>query len=127
MHKAKQYLRTTVDQLRQGLVAPAVAGLKLVITWSVTIDDDIASGIIRVAEDGEETGDAGVADSSDLTPWPPMATVGSNAGHWAVSPSVSCRPPGSRSWSCHHQICWTKGASRKSRQAWLCLNDDVSS
>jgi nucleotide-binding universal stress UspA family protein len=66
MHKAKQYLHTTVEHLRAGLVAPAVAGLKLAITWSVTIDDDFASGIIRVAEDGEEMHDVGVAGSSDL-------------------------------------------------------------
>jgi len=66
IHKAKQYLRSTVDHLRQGLVAPAVADLKLAITWSVTIDDDIASGIIRVAEDGKEMGDVGISGSSDL-------------------------------------------------------------
>lgn len=73
MHKAKQYLRTTVDHLREGLVAPLVAELKLTITWSVTIDDDIASGIIRVAEDGEEMHDVGGVDSSDLIA---MATHG---------------------------------------------------
>jgi nucleotide-binding universal stress UspA family protein len=66
MHKARQYLRTTVDHQRQGLVAPEVAALKLAMTWSVTIDDDIASGIIRVAEDGKEMGDVGTAGSSDL-------------------------------------------------------------
>ncbi len=33
MHKAKQYLRTTVEHLHEGLVAPAVADLKLAITW----------------------------------------------------------------------------------------------
>lgn len=66
MHKAKEYLRTTVEHLHAGLVAPPVADLKLAITWSVTIDDDIASGIIRVAEDGEETHGVGIADSSDL-------------------------------------------------------------
>jgi nucleotide-binding universal stress UspA family protein len=73
MHKARQYLRTTVDHLREGLVAPEVAPLKLAMTWSVTIDDDIASGIIRVAEDGKETHDIGVAGSSDLIA---MATHG---------------------------------------------------
>lgn len=73
MHKAKQYLSTTVEHIRQGLVAPPVADLKLVMSWSVTIDDDVASGIIRVAEDGEDTAGAGVFDGADLIA---MATHG---------------------------------------------------
>jgi len=82
MHKAKQYLRTTVEHLRAGLVAPAVADLKLAITWSVTIDDDIASGIIRVAEEGEETQDAGGSGGSDLIA---MATHGySGLQRWTL-------------------------------------------
>jgi len=66
MHRARQYLRTTVDHLRAGLVSPALAALKLVLTWSVTIDDDNASGIIRVAEGGAEMGDVGIGGTSDL-------------------------------------------------------------
>ncbi len=82
MHKAKQYLRTTVEHLHAGLVAPAVADLKLAITWSVTIDDDIASGIIRVAEQGQETHNVDVADSSDLIA---MATHGySGVQRWTL-------------------------------------------
>ena len=82
MHKAKQYLRTTVEHLRAGLVAPAVADLKLAITWSVTIDDDIASGIIRVAEEGEEAHDAGGSGGSDLIA---MATHGySGLQRWTL-------------------------------------------
>jgi nucleotide-binding universal stress UspA family protein len=73
MHKAKQYLSSTVEHIREGLIARPVADLKLAITWSVTIDDDIASGIIRIAEDGEETEVAGVLDGSALIA---MATHG---------------------------------------------------
>jgi nucleotide-binding universal stress UspA family protein len=73
MHKAKQYLSTTVEHLREGLVASPVADLHLTITWSVTIDDDIASGIIRMAEDGEGTEGAGVFGGCDLIA---MATHG---------------------------------------------------
>lgn len=73
MHKAKRYLGATVEHLREGLVASPVADLKLAITWSVTIDDDIASGIIRVAENGEDTQDTGVSGSSGLIA---MATHG---------------------------------------------------
>lgn len=73
MHKAKQYLSATVEHIREGLVASPVADLKLALTWSVTIDDDIASGIIRVAENGEDTQGIGVCDGSDLIA---MATDG---------------------------------------------------
>lgn len=66
MHTAKQYLSSTAEHLRAGLVASPVADFKLAITWSVTIDDDIASGIIRVAEDGEDTEGTGVFGGSDL-------------------------------------------------------------
>lgn len=73
MHKAKQYLSTTVAHLHAWLVGSPIADLHLVITWSVTIDDDIASGIIRVAEDGEDTEGAGVSSRCDVIA---MATHG---------------------------------------------------
>lgn len=104
MHKAKQYLSTTVEHIREGLVASPVADLKLAMTWSVTIDDDIASGIIRVAEDGEDTAGTGVFDGSDLIA---MATHGySGWQRWALGsitervlratrlPLLIVRPPG---------------------------------
>ena len=70
MRKAKQYLSATVEHIRNGLVASPVAELKLAMTWSVTIDDDIASGIIRIAEDGQDTEGAGAFDGSDLIAMP---------------------------------------------------------
>jgi len=82
IHKAKQYLSTTVEHIREGLVASPVADLKLAMTWSVTIDDDIAAGIIRVAEDGEDAEGAGVFGGSDLIA---MATHGySGLQRWAM-------------------------------------------
>ncbi len=60
MHEAKQYLGTTVEQIHAGLVASPIADIQLAITWSVTLDEDIASGIIRVAESGEDAEGAGV-------------------------------------------------------------------
>ncbi len=77
MHKAKQYLKATVGHIREGLVASPVADLKLALTWSVTIDDDIASGIIRVAEGGEDTQGIEASDSSDLIA---MATYSGTTG-----------------------------------------------
>jgi len=59
-----------------------VADLKLPITWSVTIDDDIAAGIIRVAEDGEGAEGVEVCDGSDVIV---MATHGySGLQRWAM-------------------------------------------
>jgi|SRR5579885_2653164 nucleotide-binding universal stress UspA family protein len=66
MHKAKQYLIHTVQQLREGFVAPAIAPLHLTLTWSVAIDDDIASGILRVAESGEDAEGAAAPARCDL-------------------------------------------------------------
>lgn len=51
---AREYLSSTVEAIREGSIAGSVTGLKLSLTWSVTIDDDIAGGIIRVAESGVE-------------------------------------------------------------------------
>ncbi len=77
MHKAKQYLSATVGHIREGLVASPVTDLKLALTWSVTIDDDVASGIVRVAEGGEGTQGMEASDSSDLIA---MATYGGATG-----------------------------------------------
>ena len=82
MHKAKQYLSATVGHIREGLVASPVADLKLAITWSVTIADDIAEGILRVAEGGEDTQGAGIFGGADLIA---MATHGySGLQRWAM-------------------------------------------
>jgi nucleotide-binding universal stress UspA family protein len=82
MHKAKQYLSSMVKQVREGLVAGPVADLKLAITWSVTIDDDIATSIIRMAEDGEGMEDFGGSGSSDVIA---MTTHGySGLQRWAT-------------------------------------------
>ncbi|HJT59208.1 MAG TPA: universal stress protein [Ktedonobacteraceae bacterium] len=65
LHDARQYLRSTVEEIRAGLVADYGADLKLSITWSITIDDDIAAGIVRVAENGEDAEGAGVFGGCD--------------------------------------------------------------
>lgn len=82
LQKAKKYLSSTVEHIREGLVASSVADLKLSITWSVTIDDDIAAGIIRVAENGEDAEGAGVFGRCDVIA---MATHGySGVQRWAM-------------------------------------------
>src|SRR6266567_1266326 len=48
------------------LAAPAQANLKLPVTWSVAIDTDVAEGIVRVAENGEDAEGAGVFGRCDV-------------------------------------------------------------
>ena len=82
IYKARQYLIETVKQIREGLVASPLVALKLAITWSITIDDDCAAGIIRVAEEGEDALESGVPTRSDVIA---MATHGSSGfERWAM-------------------------------------------
>jgi nucleotide-binding universal stress UspA family protein len=80
--KAKRYLSATVEHLHEGLTVPAVADLKLTITWSVAVDTDVARAIIRLAENGEDTEGAGVFGGCDVIA---MATHGySGLQRWAM-------------------------------------------
>jgi len=82
LHKAKRYLSSTVEHLREGLVTPAVADLKVPVTWSVAVDTDVASALIRVAENGEDAEGAGVFGGCDLIA---MATHGyGGIQRWAM-------------------------------------------
>jgi nucleotide-binding universal stress UspA family protein len=82
LYKAKRYLNATVEQMRAGLVAPAVTDLALPVTWSVVIDTDVAAGIVRVAENGEDAEGAGVFGRCDVIA---MATHGrGGVQRWAM-------------------------------------------
>jgi len=82
LYKAKGYLSATLDHIREGLVAPAIADLKLTITWSVAVDTDVAEGLIRVAENGEDAEGAGVFGGCDVIA---MATHGyGGIQRWAM-------------------------------------------
>jgi len=82
LYKAKRYLSSTVEQIHEGLVAPAIANLKLLITWSVAVDTDVAAGIVRVAENGEDAEGAGVFGRCDVIA---MATHGRGGmQRWAM-------------------------------------------
>ena len=88
LQQAEQSLNSSVEEIRDGLMADYEADLKLTIPWSVTIDDDIAAGIVRVAETG--TGAEGVrgSDGYDIIA---MATHGySGLQKWATG-SISER------------------------------------
>ena len=82
LHKAKHYLSATVEHLHEGLTAPGVADLNLGITWSIAVDTDVASAIIRLAENGEDAQGAGAFGGCDVIA---MATHGySGLQHWAM-------------------------------------------
>ena len=66
LHRAKTYLETTVQHIREGLVAPVVKQLGLTISWSVAVDPDVAGAILQTAENGEEITGAGVFGTCDL-------------------------------------------------------------
>lgn len=50
LHKAKLYVQSVTNHLREGLAAE----LNLTVTWSVMLDTDVTSAIINVAEKGED-------------------------------------------------------------------------
>src|SRR5439155_224419 len=52
LNMAREYLAATVQQIRDRSRVSGIADLNLELTSSVTTDDDIAQGIIRVAENG---------------------------------------------------------------------------
>jgi nucleotide-binding universal stress UspA family protein len=78
LHRAKTYLNSIADQLREG----PLAALNLSITWSVAVDDDVAYAIIRMAENGEDAEGAGVFGRCDLIA---IATHGRGGlQHWVL-------------------------------------------
>ncbi len=82
LHKAKKYLGSTIEQMREGVVAQGVAELNLAITWSVAVDVDVAGAIIRVAENGEDAEGSGVFGGCDVIA---MATHGyGGLQRWAM-------------------------------------------
>jgi nucleotide-binding universal stress UspA family protein len=92
IHKAKEYLGTTTEQIREGLAADPAADLRLAITWSVTLDEDIASGIIRAAEDGSDVIAMTTHGSHGLPRWV-MGSITGQVLHATGLPLLIVRPP----------------------------------
>jgi nucleotide-binding universal stress UspA family protein len=85
LQRAKKYLDSITEQLKGGIAAQ----LKLTVTWSVAIDTDAASAIIRVAENGEDAEGSGAFGGCDVIA---MATHGRGGlQRWAMG-SVTERP-----------------------------------
>lgn len=60
LQHAKDYLCSTINHLREGLVAPAVVHHKLTFTWSIVVEADVAEALTRMAENRKDAGGAGV-------------------------------------------------------------------
>jgi nucleotide-binding universal stress UspA family protein len=82
LHKAKLYLQSIVEHLRDG----PVGKLNLGLTWSVALSDDVAETIVQLAECGEDAAGAGVYGRCDAIA---MATHGREGfQHWALGSVV---------------------------------------
>jgi nucleotide-binding universal stress UspA family protein len=66
LQKAKKYLSTTVEHIHEGLVAHRTSECNLTITWSVAVDTDVASALVRVAENGEDAEGSGIFGGCDV-------------------------------------------------------------
>lgn len=79
---ARQNLATIEQNIRDGLVANVGPELPLKLTWSVSVDTDIAEGIVRLAEQGEDVEGKERTGKCDLIA---MTTHGYTGLHkWAV-------------------------------------------
>ena len=82
LYRAKRYLTSITEQIREGLLTPSFAGLKIPVTWSVAIDNDAAAGILRLAENGEDVEGSGTFGGCDMIV---MSTHGrSGLQRWAM-------------------------------------------
>ncbi len=73
IREARQYLSLTTQHLQEELQASPLAAAHLTLSWSITLDVDPASGIVRVAEGGKEAKEAVFPGRYDLIA---MATHG---------------------------------------------------
>jgi len=79
---ARGYLSHTTDLIRDGYIAPTIARQHIPVSWSIALDHDRASAIVRVAENGEDAEGAGVFGGCDLIA---MATHGrEGVPRWAM-------------------------------------------
>lgn len=81
LREAVQNLDAIGQRVRGGLVANR-SKIQLTLSWAISVERDIAEGIIRVAEQGERCAEIGDAERCDLIA---MTTHGATGlGKWAV-------------------------------------------
>jgi nucleotide-binding universal stress UspA family protein len=80
--EAQQNLAAIGQRIREGLVAHVGPDLHLTLSWALSMESDIAEGIVRLAENGEQCAEVGDAERCDLIA---MTTHGATGlGKWAV-------------------------------------------
>ena len=88
LDRVRRYLSSLVGHLVEGRMVSAVTDLKLPVSWSVAVDPDIASALIRVAENGDDAQEAGVSGGCDIIT---MTTHGyGGVQRWAMG-SITAR------------------------------------
>lgn len=86
--EASQNLASIGQSIREGLVARFGPELHPALSWSVSLTDDIAEGIVRIAENGEESREYGNVAACDLIA---LTTHGSGGMHWWPVGSIAER------------------------------------
>jgi nucleotide-binding universal stress UspA family protein len=82
LNKAKQFLSRITELIREGYIAPTIAKQQLMVNWSVAIDHDVASALVRLAESGEDMEGAGSFGGCSVIA---IATHGrSGFQHWTM-------------------------------------------
>ncbi len=82
LREAGQNLEAIGQSIRDGLVAHVGPDLHLTISWAVSMESDIAEGIVRMAENGEQLTNVRGAQRCDLIA---MTTHGATGLHrWTV-------------------------------------------
>lgn len=82
LNKARQFLTSITGLIREGYMAPTVVQKQLMINWSVALDQDVASALVRLAESGEDAEGAGSFGGCSVIA---MATHGrSGFQHWTM-------------------------------------------
>ncbi len=98
LNMAREYLAATINRLRDN---PVIVDLNLELTFSVAVDDDIAQGIIRVAENGGDDEGAEVFGGCDVIamttqgysgPQPWVGNVAERVLHTSRLPLLCVRP-----------------------------------
>lgn len=59
LSKVETYLDQTTESIREGSLAPEISQQQIEVSWCMALDTDVAKGIVRMAENGEDAEEAG--------------------------------------------------------------------